>query len=448
MSAEAGVDRLDGLDAWVARLVAVDDLAVGARVVVGCSGGADSLALLVLALARGFVVCGVYVDHGLRPEAGFEARVVQRAARRFGAAARTLPVEVAPGPNLEARARDARYAAFARAARDFEADAVLVGHTRDDQAETVLLNLLRGSALSGLAGMPLRRGDVRRPLLAMRRTETRELCARLALAPVRDPMNEAMHFRRVWLRREVIPALERGADRDLVEVLARQAELLRDDESLLDELAARSADAVDDVDRLLALAPPISRRVVRRWLGSPPPSSATVDRVLAVARGGARAAEVPGGRRVERTRGALALVPVDANDATAPPELVSLAVPGHARFGELVLEARVEHGPPAQWPDGRSVAVCDAARVGEALVVRAARPGERFRPLGRGGSKLVSDALAEAGVPASRRAGAPVVASLADNGVVWVVGYRVDDRVRVTTRTRNYLWLSAEPAER
>jgi tRNA(Ile)-lysidine synthase len=165
--------------------------------------------------------------------------------------------------------------------------------------------------------------------------------------------------------------------------------------------------------------------------------------VLAVARGDVRAAELPGGERVERVRGRLVRVgpsaPVDAH----PPAPVELSLPGRARFGETDVEAWIEHAPPAAWPDGRTLVVCDADRVPERVVVRSALQGERFRPLGRSGSKTVRDAQAEAGVAAGRRSFAPVVVAPEP---VWVVGYRIDHRVRVTTDTRRYLWLSAEPA--
>ena len=427
-------------------LALLDELPPGARVVVGCSGGADSLALLALTCQRDVDAVAVYVDHGLRAGTELDARIVRDAARTFGAACRVVDVDVGPGPNLEARARDARYAALERAADEAGAAAILVGHTRDDQAETVLLALLRGSATAGRAGMPPRRGRVRRPLLNVRRADTRELCARLGLTPVADPMNDELHHRRVWLRREIIPRLERGARRDLVDVLARQAAMLRDDDELLNALAAEHT--ADDADALAALPRALATRVVRQWLGAPPPSSATVDAVLAVARGERRAVELPGGRRVERVGARLHLVD---DHHIAPPEPAPLRFPGRAELGAIAVEAWTEHAPPVAWPDGRCCAVTDADRVGETAILRAARVGERFRPLGRGGSKLVRDALVDAGVPAGRRAASPVVsagpgAAVPPDSAIWVVGYRIDDRVRVTSRTRRYLWMSVEPS--
>ncbi|HET9730585.1 MAG TPA: tRNA lysidine(34) synthetase TilS, partial [Acidimicrobiia bacterium] len=236
------------------QLIALDGLPPNARVVVACSGGADSLALLALAVDRGFVATAVYVDHGLRPNTEHEHTVVARAAAQLGAQSAVVSVDLEGGANLEARARDARYDALVRVAAEQQAAAVFVGHTRDDQAETILLNLLRGSGVAGLAGMPAVRGIVRRPLLQLRRAATREICARLGFAPVQDPMNDDAHFRRVWLRREVIPMLERGADRDIVEVIARQADAMRDDNDLLESLVPDVA-IVDDVAALGALPP-------------------------------------------------------------------------------------------------------------------------------------------------------------------------------------------------
>lgn len=265
------------------------------------SGGPDSLALLVLAVAAGCVVTAVHVDHGLRPGSAEEAGVVAAAAARFGAVSRSVRVAVADGPNLEARARDAR--------REALGEGAATGHTMDDQAETVLGNLLRGAGLSGLAGM---RPGPAHPLLALRRAETEGLCAHLGLDPVRDPSNQDARFVRNRIRAELLPLCDAIAGRDVVPVLARQAGVLAGDADLLDGRAA----GLDPTDaRALAAAPVAeARRAVRRWLGDgadhPPPLDA-VDRVLAVARGDHRATEVPGGRRVARTAGRLRIEEAD-----------------------------------------------------------------------------------------------------------------------------------------
>jgi tRNA(Ile)-lysidine synthase len=267
--------------------------APGTEVVCAVSGGADSLALLILAVAAGCRATAVHVDHGLRPASAGEATVVARAATRLGAGFRAVPARVAPGPNLEARAREARFRALPPGA--------LTGHTADDQAETMLLNLIRGAGLDGLAGI---RPGPTKPILALRRRETRALCDELGCEVVEDASNADLSFRRNRVRHEALPLLDAIAARDVAAVLARQAALLHDDADLLDSLAG----ALDPRDaRALAAAPaPLARRAVRRWLveelrAAHPPDASTVDRVLDVARRGSGACEVVGGARVERS---------------------------------------------------------------------------------------------------------------------------------------------------
>jgi len=196
-------------------------------------------------------------------------------------------ITVAPGPNFEARARQARYAVL-------PAD-VLTGHTADDQAETVVLNLLRGSGLDGLAGMR----PARHPLLGLRRADTRALCRDLELDVFHDPTNDDPRWRRNRVRHEVMPLLTEVAARDVAAVIARQADLLAEDASVLNALAAE----LDPTDaKALAAAPlALSRRALRQWLADPyPPDAAALDRVLAVVRGEIKACELATGLRVER----------------------------------------------------------------------------------------------------------------------------------------------------
>jgi len=274
------------------------------------SGGADSLALVALSVAAGLKVTAVHVDHGLRAGAHAEAEQVVDEVATLGVLCETRRVVVPPGPNLEARARQARYAVLPQG--------VLVGHTADDQAETILLNLLRGAGLDGLTGM--RTGEragirpgraVGRPLLGLRRAETRALCRQLRLSTVEDPSNEDPRFLRNRVRAELLPYLAELSGRDPVPILTRQAELLADEAGLLDDLAA-SIDPTDARD-LSAAHPVLARRAVRRWLRETagaehhPPSAAEVERVLSVAAGHTVACELAGRRRVRRSRGRLQL---------------------------------------------------------------------------------------------------------------------------------------------
>jgi tRNA(Ile)-lysidine synthase len=263
------------------------------------SGGADSLALLILAVAAGCVVTAIHVDHGLRPESAAEADVVARAAERLGARFLSRTVSVAAGPNLEARARAARFAALPVG--------VATGHTMDDQAETILLNLLRGAGSDGLAGMA---PGWRHPLLGLRRCETHAVCTTSGLLPVDDASNDDPAFMRNRVRHELLPLCADVAGRDPVPLLARQAGVLRDEAALLDTLAEKGAPDPQDARVVAGLSRPLARRAVRRWLrdtgsGEHPPSLAEVERVLAVADGKAVGTEISGGRRVRRSGGRL-----------------------------------------------------------------------------------------------------------------------------------------------
>ncbi len=275
--------------------------AAGSDLVCGVSGGADSLALLVLAVASGCRVVAVHVDHGLRDGSAAEADVVAGAAARFGAAFRAERVVLADGPNLEARARAAR--------REVLGPDAATGHTADDQAETVLANLLRGAGVHGLAAM---RTGAEHPLLDLRRSETVALTEHLGLDPVADPSNDDPRHLRNRIRHELLPLCSDLARRDVVPVLARQAGAMAGDADLLDALA--SLVDPEDAASLAAAPEAMGRRSVRSWLlgegGYPPPLDA-VDRVLEVARRERRATEIPGGRRVTRSRGRLSLGSVD-----------------------------------------------------------------------------------------------------------------------------------------
>ena len=200
---------------------------------------------------------------------------------------------MAPGPNLEARARAARFAVLP--------DEVATGHTMDDQAETILVNLLRGAGADGLAGMA---PGTRHPILGLRRHETHALCAAAGLEPVCDESNDDPAFVRNRIRHELLPLCAEVAGRDPVPLLARQAGVLRDEVATARRVGGRAAARPRPTPGRVAAAPrPVgARRAVRRWLrdagdAGHPPSLAEVDRTLAVAAGLAVGTELTGGRR-------------------------------------------------------------------------------------------------------------------------------------------------------
>lgn len=420
------------LGPWLSRLPALAGVEPGA--IVACSGGADSLALLALAQAAGIEPVPVHVDHQLRASSALDAVVVRDAAARLGVKAavdvRAVDVRAVSGRagvNLEAAARSARYRALDDARRAHGAASVLVGHTADDQAETILLALLRGSAATGLGAMAAQRDAIVRPLLGLRRADTVEICARLGLEPVDDPMNHDRAFRRVWLRREVIPHLARTADRDIVGVLAGQAEILRSESTLLDSIAA-AAWPLDDpmqpaVAPLRTMDPVLARRALRLWLGPPAPSRAATDALLDVALGVRRSLELADRRTVSRSGGRLMVVRGALDDAA-----IGFDVPGttlvDTAAGALRIEARVESAAPVGWPDGGASCVLDADAAGPRLRVRAARGSEATSA---GGSAAL------------------VLAHGTTDRALWAVGYRGARAARVTAGTRRYLWIAVDP---
>lgn len=269
---------------------------VGAQADLAVSGGADSLALLILAHAHGLKVTAHHVDHGIRDDSGLDAHVVHRAADQLDVPVIVHRVHVTPGANLEARARDARYSVLP--------PAVLTGHTADDRAETVLINLLRGAGARGLSAMG---PSPSRPLLALRRSETRELCHVLGLTPVEDATNDDPRFVRNRIRAEMLPLAGDISRRDPVPLILRTASMLGDDEALLDELSL----AIDPTNAtVLASAPgPLARRAVRRWLANPyPPDASTIERVLEVARGARLACDIGENREIRRSKQQLRVV--------------------------------------------------------------------------------------------------------------------------------------------
>lgn len=265
----------------------LEQLEAGAIVLAACSGGADSLALAA-ALAfeaprLGLRAGAVTIDHGLQPGSAEQAARVVAVMHELGLdPVHRVRVQVAgrgPGaryPGPEAAARQARYAALDAVAAESGAAAVLLGHTLDDQAETVLLGLARGSGARSLAGMDASAGGYLRPLLGLRREQTREACSALDLRPWDDPQNADPAYARTRVRQRLLPLMEELLGPGIAEALARTADRLRDDADALDGLADAAAHELMrdwdspaggcalDVDGLAALPRAVRTRVLRR----------------------------------------------------------------------------------------------------------------------------------------------------------------------------------------
>ena len=239
-------------------------------VIVAVSGGADSLALLAAVAfespRQGVRALAVTVDHGLQPGSADQAAVVAEQAAELGVEAEVVTVRVAAGGGPEAAARTARYRALHEAAHRHGAAAILLGHTLDDQAETVLLGLGRGSGARSLAGMPRAAGLLQRPLLGLRRAQTQEACAAQQLVAWQDPMNADPSYTRVRVRENLLPVLEAALGPGVAEALSRTADQLRQDTEALDGWAAAAlAQATDDAGGLSVVSLPaaVRTRVLR-----------------------------------------------------------------------------------------------------------------------------------------------------------------------------------------
>lgn len=298
------------------------DVAPGSTVVVGVSGGADSLALAAslafVGSRAGWEVHAVVVDHGL--QAG-SAEVAGRAADRcrdLGLAAEVVTVEVGEEGGPEAAARVARHTALRARACEIGASVLCLAHTLDDQAETVLLGLGRGSGARSLAGMAPRSGLVRRPFLGLRRADTESICAALDLDPWHDPHNADPRFRRARVRHELLPLLEDVLASGVAESLARTAEQLGRDAELLESLTAGWLDSHPDptVPELAVQHPAVRTRALHHLALAAGAAAgeltaahvARLDSLVTDPRGGRRI-ELPGGVSCTREADRLHFLP-------------------------------------------------------------------------------------------------------------------------------------------
>jgi tRNA(Ile)-lysidine synthase len=424
---------------------------------VAVSGGPDSVALAaaLTGLDGSRRLALAHVNHGLRAaESDADARFVERLGRRLGLQVFVLDGVVPAGGNLEERARERRYAELVALARREGFRALATGHTLDDQAETVLLRLLRGAGVTGLVGIaPDRRDGVVRPLLGCSRHDVLEFLSRRRFDFRRDRSNRSLVFTRNRIRRSLLPRLEREFNPAIREILARTAELLRDDEDWLEAAARRAGRRAQrgealDAENVRRLAPALQRRVIRQWLTARRGDlrRVTADHVEAVRKlacfgRDAERISLPGGT-VSRSRG-------DLRWGTAPPQraagtrrlqLNQTLIAGQWRIRSR-REALASHPRPRP---GRWRAVFDDRVLGRRRIgVRSPAPGDRVRPLGLGGSRKLQDVFVDAKVPRSERGAWPVV--YAGRTILWLPGLVRSDVAPLIARSRYVLVIEARP---
>jgi len=422
----------------------------GARILVAVSGGPDSTALLVAlagtASERGFRLVAGHVDHGLRPESAAEAEAVRALAAGVGAEFALRRVRLAPGPGLEARARRARYRALADMAAACDARWIATGHTRDDQAETLLLRLLRGAGRRGLGGMRPLGTRVWRPLLAASRDDVRRWLAERGIPFLVDRSNADLAHTRNRVRRLLVPFLEAEFNPRLGAALADLAARLRDEDDYLAAAAAERASALGVGAALpcaVAAEPPaLARRIARTWLETVTgraAGAAHVARVLALAAGRSREViGVAGPRRLVREGDGIVCRPGRAPAPAVGFRLV-LAPGGTAVHPAGAWRLRLSAVRPARGverPADAARALFDADALPSTFVVRPPAPGDRVRLLA-GHTRKLQDVLVDAKVPRERR---PLVPCLvADDEIVWVAGVARGARAPLAPGTRRVL---------
>ncbi len=447
----------------------------GAHVVAAVSGGPDSVALALilaeLARAAHLSLAGLaHFNHGLRGgESDADERFVAELASHIGVRVvsgrgQVATVAANPGRSLEEAAREARYAFLDEARVALGAALVAVGHTRDDQAETVLLRLVRGAGPGGMRAIHPRRDTVIRPLIDLRREELRTYLDAFGQRWRTDTSNDDVSRRRNRIRHQVLPALVDAEGPGVIDVLARAADLAASDEEVLAQLAGDAwVHVVIDPGPPLRLNPAalvgqphavacrLLRQAVARVSGRTPPFAQVTSAVRWLARGkpgqltlSGAVAELSGTPGVLSIRGSSPdALPLDSTEFSGWHH--SLPVPGEVELPEAGgrLRARLDGEGAVELASTTTARVARAA-VGDALVVRAWQPGDRVRPAGDFGRKKVQDLFVDRKVPRHDRHRVPIVAA-PDGRIVWVTGHAVGRDFRATSATKSVVVLSFEP---
>ena len=441
-------------------------------VLVGVSGGVDSLALLYALYAlRHQLDCQLHVahlDHGFREDSAADAAYVAKQAACLGVPISTDRIDV---PQLmrekklsaEVAARQARYQFYECVSEQIGATKIALGHHRDDQAETVLMNLLRGAGASGLKGMlPVREGKFIRPLLAFSRKEIEDFVAQRGLEPRRDATNYQLNYLRNRIRLELIPILERAYNSNIQSTLNQTAELLRTESDYLEALAHEAFQACQIesytsdttvLDRCLfreyhlALRRRILRLVVAEVLGEVKDFYFYhFESMLALIDGETPNSTLHLPNGVEFRREYNRLLIQKAIDSHAPFEY-EVVVPGHttlplldAEMVATIVDQPMNSAVADKLPEGKFQAVFDLDRLQLPLTLRQRRDGDRFHPFGMRGRKKLKDLLIDAKIPRQDRGRVPVLVS--GDEIIWVVGYRTSEPFKIRAETKRRLYLS------
>lgn len=454
--------------AWIRcyNLVPTNSLVVAA-----CSGGPDSLALVDLLQALqtelDFTLQVAHLDHGLRGEAALaDAAFVREFSAKRGLPFHCAHIDVAAetarcGGSIEETGRRLRYEYLREVARQNGAAVIATGHHRDDQAETVLLNFLRGSGPLGMSGMRPRQGDLIRPLLCLTRAQIENWCRQRGLSPRTDSSNHDVEFRRNSIRHELLPLLRERYNPSLVETLCRSAEVFAADHHFIQSNAenvfqkivrVRPNGLAMDAEPFAALPTALQRELIRCMVENLQGHIRGLEflqiervRELFLHAAGTRSLDLSGGLRAERSYRKLFLGYNECK--TWRPEKngkerIVLNYPGEtwvAALGWRVQCRLVDDFPPEFSTLPVTQALFDPAALHPPLWIRTRQPGDRIHLLGSSGAKKLKELLIDQKIPAAKRDEIPLIGD--EKGILWAVGLRRANRAKISRVTKPYLMI-------
>lgn len=444
---------MEAIVASVRQVLQDAGLEADASLVVAASGGVDSTVLLDVLDGLGYRLHVAHLDHALRSDSATDSRFVVAEAKRRGLSYSIERRDVGEysrteGLSLEEAGRRLRYAFLDQVADRTGAEFIALGHHADDQAETVLLRLLRGSGATGLGGMEIARaGRYLRPLLRVRRAEIEQYARQRGLRYREDPSNRDSRFLRNRVRGELMPLLK-SYNPNIAEVLNRTAALLKAEDDLLAELTQKALDTVIceccndkvalDSTRLLTYHIAVQRRVLRAVLqglaaADGPFDFARVEQVRGWIEAGDKCLRVLGAGLKGQGCGTRYIL----RRGQRPPVARSFDIPGVLVLREHGVKIRVQVVPPEHFDKaqlGGTQVALDADRLGASVQVRSLRPGDRFQPLGMEGHKKLSDFLIDAKWPKISRD--EVLVLTQGEEIAWVAPLRSSHAFRIQSTTR------------
>lgn len=454
---------LDIVKGWIASY---DLIRPGSRILAACSGGPDSLALVhmlnSLKEEYSFSLAVAHVNHMFRPEAAGEAEYVAAFSAGLGLVCHVTAIDVAAYAaanklSSQQAGRLLRYQYLRSVAAGWGGARIATGHHRDDQVETVLLNLLRGAGSGGLRGMQPENGDIIRPFLAVSRRDIEAYCADRGLKPRYDSSNYKTNYLRNRVRLKLLPTLEADYNPAIRDALWRLSELAGDEYEYLSQEAAKlwgtvatAGDRVAiDGKALAGLHKALQRELIRQAIEKKRGdltgiSYGHVEKLLIMALTGTVGSvlTLPGGLTAQKTYSGLELLN-SASDLKPAPftggfKPGEVAVPGATVVNGMKILAEMITGSPSS--QGPGTAIFDLEQLRLPLVVRTRQPGDRFRPLGLGGSKKLKEFFIDNKIPEIQRDSIVLIADQQE--IIWVAGYRQSEHGKVSANTQKKLQLS------